>query len=93
MTYQEFLKLAPGQPLVIIERFGQPWAETRIIRRITNTGLYTAPTHNLNAESLIRVERKTFKTLKDPNQFAIVTDLGRAVAKFKLTPELNKKKG
>ena len=93
MQYQDFLKLTPGRSLVIIERFGQPWSETRIIRRITNSGLYTAPTDSLNTESVMKVDRKSFKTLADYNHFAIVTDLGRAVAKFQLTPEKPKPKG
>lgn len=92
MTYHEFLKITPGRTVVIFERLGQPWVERRVIRRITKTGLFSAPLDNINAESVMSVNKHTFIALSQRDQFAIGSDLGRPVAKFQLIPEPTKTK-
>jgi hypothetical protein len=92
MTHRDFMRIKPGRMLLIFERFGREWVERRVIKRITNWALVTAPKDNLNAEAVMQVNKRTFKPLPLDNQFAIVSDLGEVIVKAALIPEPNQTK-
>jgi len=90
MTYQDFLRLKPGQTFIVFQRYGQPWVERRVIKRITRTSLISAPIDNLNADSVISVSKNTFKQEKEQDVFAIGL-LGKTIVKCRVIQETKTK--
>jgi len=87
MTHQQFLRIKPGRLIVIVEKFGQPFVDRRVVRKITESALITAPVDDINAESIMKVTQRTFKTLKESDQFGITSDLGKVIVRAMLVPE------